>query len=667
MADDLKKLLTKVQQFKGKKSYSYGYVAGKRKDGEGDGHLELINSRKPFKKEDLAEEVQSVQSFVTGKCWGNTEGTGIYVKGKGLNERLVALINKTVKKQTGKAFDILLPDEVEEQRQENLEAASGSETDEASDEQPPPPTTAPPTATSSAPTAPTGGTPPPPAGAAEYQTLRAQVEGKLNQLKAHAEKAVVPTELALFDTKMAAAAEKATGGKYPEAKQLLTQVDTALGAVKALADKAATVKKHYADWAVAPLASLKANPQKAQITAEIAAIEVKKTQADAKIAARKFDEADTLIKQIYWDCDAAKKSLVYVAARAIAQAKIDTLKNHAQKGDIAGEIAELEAKMVDAAGKATAKKYDQAIALITQVPVLAARATVLADKLRDTAAKVAVFTKTLKDGGMSDTDAAKAAKYAHKILAGENCDDAKAIKMAKTAMTLSTEGFSDDRAVLGAKVNQALLDDGMDEEKAGVVTRITKSGGTATVEDAKTVARGMKVFPTKMLKTMKANGTTMVACEGPITDYRVDLKGVHPRDWPEGSTWDSVPGVHMGATKEVAIGTMNDGTGKRKVPGPGEGPVKHGAFNLIAHEGGHGFDSDSTPAKDTTPEFQTARTKDITDGKMVAPKDSYFLQAGNAGLQETFAESCARHFGGDAKMGTDWPALKAFWNHNPWA
>jgi hypothetical protein len=279
---------------------------------------------------------------------------------------------------------------------------------------------------------------------------------------------------------------------------------------------------------------------------------------------------------------------------------------------------------------------------------------------------VAAFTKTLKDGGMNDADAAKAADYAHKILAGENCDDAKAIKMAKTALTLSKEGFADDRAVLGAKVNQALLEDGMDADKAGVVARVTKLGGTGTAEDAKAVAKGMKVFPTKMLKTMKANGTTMVACEGPMTDYLVDLKGVHPRDWPEGLTWDSVPGLHTGGTKEVVIGTMDDGSGKRKVPGPGEGPVKHGAFNLIAHEGGHAFDLDGSPAKNTTPAFRTARAKDITDGKMVAPKDNYFLQAGEGGFEETFAESCARHFGGDPKMATDWPALKAFWNTNPW-
>ena len=280
---------------------------------------------------------------------------------------------------------------------------------------------------------------------------------------------------------------------------------------------------------------------------------------------------------------------------------------------------------------------------------------------------LAAFVKTLKDGGMSDDEAAKGVDYAEKIQAGEKCDEAAAIKMAKTALTLSKEGFTEDRALLGAKVNQALLDDGMDEEKAGVVTRITKSGGSATVEDTKTVARGMKVLPTKILKVMKANGSTIVACQGPMTDYRTELKGVVPRGWPPGSTWDSVPGVHMGGTKEVVIGTMDDGAGKRKVPGPGEGPAKHGAYNLIAHEGGHAFDNDGAPAKNTTPAYRTARTKDITDGKMVDPKDSYFLQAGNAGLEETFAECCARHFGNDPKMATDWPALKAFWTSNPWS
>jgi hypothetical protein len=656
MADELKSLLPKIQQQKGKKAYTFGYVAGKRKDGEGDGHLVVNKGRKPFKKEDLAEEVQSVQAFVTGRCWGSKQGDAIYFKGKGLTDRLVTLMTKTVKKQTAKSFDLQLPDEVEELRQEKLEAASGPETEEAGDEvAPPPPGTTPPTAV-----------PPPPAGAAaEYRTKRGQVTTKLNQLKAHAQRAVIAAEIATLETKMATAADKANAGQHVEAKTLLTQVETALEAVKALADKAAKTQKRYREWAETPLAALKAHAQSASIATEIRAIEAKKTRADAKIAARSFDEADVLLAQIYFDCGNAKDSLAYPAARDDAKAKIDALKTHAQKDDVAGEIAALEAKMTDAAGKATGKKFNQALGLVQQVSVLAARVKWLADRLKDTAAKVAVFTKTLKDGGMNDADAAKAAKYAHKILAGENTSDANAIKMAKTALAMSKEGMTDDRAVLGAKVNQALVDGGMDTEKAGVVARITKVGGTATVEDAKTVAKGMKVFPTNMLKTMKANGTSLVACEGSMTNYRVDLKGEQPEGWDPGDTWDKVPGLHT--QKEVVIGTMNDGTGKRKIPGKGEGPNKHGSYNLIAHESAHGFDMDSDPVKHTTAAYRTARNKDITDGKLVAPRDKYFLQAGDAGPRETFAESCARHLGGDRTLATDWPELKTFWNANPWA
>src|SRR5262245_30409648 len=389
----------------------------------------------------------------------------------------------------------------------------------------------------------------------------------------------------------------------------------ALEAVKALADKAAKTQKRYTEWAERPLAALKSHSQSASIAAEIRAIEAKKTRADAKIAARSFDEADVLLAQIYFDCGNAKDSLAYPAARDDAKAKIDALKAHAQKDDVAGEITALEAKMTDAAGKATAKKFNQALALVQQVSALAARVKWLADRLKATAAKVAVFTKTLKDGGMNDADAAKAAKYAHKILAGESTSDANAVKMAKTALTMSKEGMSDDRAVLGAKVNQALVDGGMEAEKAGVVARITKMGGTATVEDAKTVAKGMKVFPTNMLKTMKANGTSLVACEGSMTNYLVDLKGVQPEGWDATDTWDKVPGLHT--DKEIVIGTMNDGTGKRKIPGKGEGPNKHGSYNLIAHESAHGFDMDSSPVKHTTAAYVTARNKDITDGKLV--------------------------------------------------
>jgi hypothetical protein len=42
------------------------------------------------------------------------------------------------------------------------------------------------------------------------------------------------------------------------------------------------------------------------------------------------------------------------------------------------------------------------------------------------------------------------------------------------------------------------------------------------------------------------------------------------------------------------------------------------------------------------------------------------MQAGAAGPEETFAESCARFFGGDATLAAEWKNLHAFWNSNPY-
>jgi hypothetical protein len=150
----------------------------------------------------------------------------------------------------------------------------------------------------------------------------------------------------------------------------------------------------------------------------------------------------------------------------------------------------------------------------------------------------------------------------------------------------------------------------------------------------------------------------VVACRGSITDYKTSLKGVTPRGWPAGSTWDSVPGVFMGDSNEVIVCTKGHGTpGGAKVPPSGEG---HGAFDLAAHESMHGYDlgGKGTP-KHSEKAFVDARQKDL------AKLGTYFTQAGEAGLEETFAESAARYFGKDPKMKTDWPNLYKYWDSQP--
>jgi hypothetical protein len=157
---------------------------------------------------------------------------------------------------------------------------------------------------------------------------------------------------------------------------------------------------------------------------------------------------------------------------------------------------------------------------------------------------------------------------------------------------------------------------------------------------------------------MNANGTKVVACRGSITDYRTDLKGVTPRGWPAGTTWDSVPGVYLNDKNEVVIATKGSGTKDGpKVPPTGEG---HGAFDLAAHESMHGYDLGGKGSpKHNDKAFLEARTKDL------AKLGPYFTQAGEAGLQETFAESAARYYGNDPKMKTDWPNLYKYWDSQP--
>ncbi|RJO78415.1 hypothetical protein D5S18_05855 [Nocardia panacis] len=104
--------------------------------------------------------------------------------------------------------------------------------------------------------------------------------------------------------------------------------------------------------------------------------------------------------------------------------------------------------------------------------------------------------------------------------------------------------------------------------------------------------------------------------DGTVTDILTDLRGVTPRGWPPGSTWDDVPGLHDPSTHRVIIGV---------------GP--HGNVSLAVHETGHAFDDAIGNASESVEFRQLYDKMDITK--------PYYAQPGNAGRQETFAESLA--------------------------
>jgi hypothetical protein len=106
--------------------------------------------------------------------------------------------------------------------------------------------------------------------------------------------------------------------------------------------------------------------------------------------------------------------------------------------------------------------------------------------------------------------------------------------------------------------------------------------------------------------------------DGPVTDVMSELRGVTPRGWPPGKTWDDVPGLYDPSTHRVIVS------------GGGGG---HGCVSLVLHETGHAFDSALGDASSSV-EFRQLR-----DG--MDTTNPYYAQPGEAGREEVFAEGFA--------------------------
>lgn len=186
--------------------------------------------------------------------------------------------------------------------------------------------------------------------------------------------------------------------------------------------------------------------------------------------------------------------------------------------------------------------------------------------------------------------------------------------------------------------------------------KATSTAGRGDQADADLVVEQLAKMPKALIDALGKNGTKLRVCRGSVTDYLTELKGVKPRGWPAGSTWDSVPGLQQPDKKEVVIATVGHDDGTPHVPGTGEG---HGSVNLVIHETAHGVDFASTPHISSGRPFNAARNPDK------AALSAYESQPGSAGQEETFAESCARFYSNTPSSAQDTPHLHKYWRDNP--
>lgn len=508
---------------------------------------------------------------------------------------------------------------------------------------------------------------------------------------------VIPALQATLDKELAAL----TTARAEIGKQVQTNPAAAANAVVAPLGKATALRTRVAkllaeapetlrnqkNWAVDPVDVLKKlvdgqpdqvktimAPQLAQLRKRLDALRWQVDKGD-------FKTAKSISEEVYFAAAKVTRAVnefatdfpAYKVERDKAEQAIKALKAHGQAAAIAAEIKDLEQRLLDSDGvasKAELKGWPKATIAVKQLPQLCARVKTLADKLAAAAAKKPALKKKLQDAGADEAQAERMAGYAQKMLVEENCSDDEAVKMAKDADGFVKAGLDETDALMSSRVKRSLVAGGTKEDVAQEIGKNLRASGTSTADDAKAVAQAMKGMSKKVLEELNKAGIQTECCRGPVTDALPELSGVLPRGWPAGSTWDKVPGVYSGKIKKVVVGTMDDG-GKRKVPGPNEGPVPHGTPDLLGHEAGHAFDAADGTLKSTHAKFLEARTDDIATGNpagMWGPRDNYFLTTAEGGTNnagatsETFAESFAMHFAGNSH----WPKLEAFWAANPW-
>jgi hypothetical protein len=142
-------------------------------------------------------------------------------------------------------------------------------------------------------------------------------------------------------------------------------------------------------------------------------------------------------------------------------------------------------------------------------------------------------------------------------------------------------------------------------------------------------------IPKNVRDQIEKDGVTVVPTDK-ITDVMPDLKGKKPRGWPPDSSWEDVDGAYDVDGKRAIVAERQNAGNK---------PQNRNVEGLTRHEVGHA--ADATGKYSDTKAFKDAYDKDVPGiPKGAANTLEYFLQSGDAGHEETWAEGFAVETGG---------------------
>jgi hypothetical protein len=170
------------------------------------------------------------------------------------------------------------------------------------------------------------------------------------------------------------------------------------------------------------------------------------------------------------------------------------------------------------------------------------------------------------------------------------------------------------------------------------------------------------MLPESVKSAVVKNGT-QVRMGFSTTEVMPHLKDMAPRGWPKGSTWDMAEGLYSPSINSVVVSeNLYDRSLREFIPTPR-------AKAVLRHEIGHAYDRALANSTDPGVEYSQSQKfrEDYNDDynamDLKAGRYSgigYYLQEGNAGPSETFAEITAQvmaEVGSEGVLGTGGSSL----------